>query len=73
MATTIEIKFDARETLPAMLTRQARLRGLTDAEYAKRLIVEGLERLEIDNGEPAEPGETLEDFFVRNGALYPEE
>jgi hypothetical protein len=70
MTTTIEITFGARETLPALLRNQARLRGLTDAEFAKRLIVEGVERLEADNEPPSEPEKTIEDFFVRNGALY---
>ena len=72
MKTTIEIKFDARETLPVLLRDQARLLGLTDAEYAKRLIVEGMERL-ATNSEPSELGKTLEDFLVKNGALYPED
>ncbi len=72
MKTTIEITFGARETLPVLLRNQARLLGLTDAEYAKRLIVEGMERLAADS-EPSEPGKTLEDFLVRNGALYPKE
>jgi hypothetical protein len=73
MAKIIEIQFGARETLPMELSRQAHLRGLTDAEYAKRLIAEGLERLDVGNARPAEPGKTLEDFLVRNGALYPKE
>ena len=71
MPITIEIKFDPRETLPAELSRQAGLRGLTDAEYAKRLIADGLERLDIGNNQPAELGETVDDFLVKNGALYP--
>ncbi|MCK0165754.1 hypothetical protein [Marinobacter sp. S6332] len=72
METTIEITFGARETLPVMIRNQARLLGLTDAEFAKRLIVEGMERLVADS-EPSKPGKTLEDFLVRNGALYPRE
>ncbi|MFC4259624.1 hypothetical protein ACFOZ5_11340 [Marinobacter lacisalsi] len=71
MPITIEIKFDPRETLPAKLSRQAGLRGLTDAEFAKRLIADGLERLDTGNNQPAEPGETMDDFLIRNGALYP--
>lgn len=62
------ILFEPRETLPTEIYREAQLLGLTDAEFVKRLIMVGLERL--DAGEPAEPGQTLDDFLVRNGALY---
>lgn len=72
MPVTIEIKFDMRETLPAQLSRQAQLRGLTDAEYSKRLILEGLDRLDTGNDRPAELGETMDDFLVKNRALYPQ-
>lgn len=73
MPTTVVVRFGARETLPAELSRQAGLRGLTDAQYAKRLILEGLEWLDSENDQSAELGETMDDFFVKNGALYPRE
>jgi hypothetical protein len=62
-------RFD--KTLPTEISREAQLLGLTDAEFVKRLIMDGLERL--DAGEPAEPGQTLDDFLMRNGAPYPKE
>jgi hypothetical protein len=67
---SITIFFERRETLPTEISREAQLLGLTDAEFVKRLIVDGLERLENRDGQPAEPGQTLDDFLVRNGALY---
>jgi len=54
----ITILFKPRETLPTEISREAQLLGLTDTEFVKRLVVDGLERL--DAGEPAEPGQTPE-------------
>jgi hypothetical protein len=73
MQTSITILFEQRETLPTEISREAQLLGLTDAEFVKRLIVDGLERLDARGGQPAELGQTLDDFLVRNGALYPKE
>lgn len=65
---TLEINFCERDTLPDRLERIAKELDITVEQLAKRFICAGVEDCEPDSG-PSEPGESLEDFLVKNGVL----
>lgn len=55
------------DTLPDRLEQYASDLGIAPEQLIRRFISEGMSKVESDTG-PAEPGESLEDFLVRNGA-----
>lgn len=61
------VNFDEREILPDRLAAEAESLGLTVEQLIKRYIVQCLP---IKRGETI-LGETLDDFFVKNGVLKP--
>jgi hypothetical protein len=69
---TYNVHFGERETLPERLEAQAKELDLTPEQLIKRFICDGMAELD-GNNEPSVPGETLEDFLVKNGALKPKE
>ncbi|MBJ7276977.1 hypothetical protein JHC43_10865 [Marinobacter salarius] len=64
----IKISFSDRETMPDLLKRRAAELDITVEQLIRRFICKGMEDYETEAG-PAEPGETLEDFLVKNGAF----
>ena len=64
----IEISFSERETMPDLLMRRAAELNITVEQLIHRFICKGMEDYETTDG-PAEPGETLEDFLVKNGVF----
>lgn len=65
---TIKVRFHERDTLPDALERRAKELDITVEQLVKRFICTGMEDYETDDG-PATPGESLDDFLVKNGAL----
>lgn len=63
---TIEIRFSERDTLPELLDRRARELDITVEQLVKRFICTGMQDYESNHG-PSKPGESLEDFLVKNG------
>lgn len=68
--TAITIRFHERDTLPDLLERKASELGITVEQLILRLICTGMQKYE-DNSTPTIIGETLEDFFVKNGIWKP--
>ncbi|WP_420390374.1 hypothetical protein [Marinobacter sp.] len=64
----IKIRFSDRETMPDSLKRRADELDITVEQLIQRFICKGMEDYETTDG-PAEPGETLEDFLVKNGVF----
>ncbi|MDK8465674.1 hypothetical protein [Marinobacter sp. SS13-12] len=64
----IQIIFSERETMPDLLERRAAELDITVEQLIRRFICKGMEDYETTDG-PAEPGETLEDFLIKNGVL----
>lgn len=67
---TIKIHFCERDTLPDLMGRKAKGLGITVEQLIKRFICTGMQDYETSAG-PAIPGETQDDFFVKNNALKP--
>ncbi|WP_428399569.1 hypothetical protein [Marinobacter salarius] len=65
--TQFVIEFEERATMPDRLQHLADTLGITVEQLIKRFIASGMQVFEGDG--PAVPGETLEDFFVKNGVL----
>ena len=66
---TIKIHFNDRETLPESLELRAKELDITVEQLIKRFIAEGMNAIEAA-GHPAIPGESLDDFLVKNGVLH---
>ena len=66
---TFTIYFTERDTMPGLLEQRANELGITVEQLVKRFINEGMRTTE-DTG-PVILGESLDDFFVKNGALKP--
>ena len=64
---SIEIRFNERSTMPERLERRSEELGISVEQLVKRFISSGMQDFESDEG-PAIPGESLEDFLVKNGA-----
>nr|WP_298380703.1 hypothetical protein [uncultured Halomonas sp.] len=64
------VRFDDRETLPDRLEKLAAEREITPEQLIKRLIVEGIAEIDGETG-ACVPGESLEDFLVKNGVWKP--
>ncbi len=64
----IKIRFSDRETMPDLLKRRADELDITVEQLIQRFICKGMEDYETTDG-PAEPGEALEDFLVKNGVF----
>tara|TARA_R110001606_G_scaffold376206_1_gene534785 strand:+ start:159 stop:404 length:246 start_codon:yes stop_codon:yes gene_type:complete len=62
------IEFNERELIADELQREASRLDITVEQLIKRFIVDAMES---DDSSPGVPGETLEDFLVKNGALRP--
>ncbi len=62
------LTFDEREVIVEQLRVEAESLGLTEEELIKRFIADALEG---EDNTPSIPGNTLEDFLVKNGALSP--
>ena len=60
------IEFDERELIVDELEAKAKLLDITVSQLIKRFIADAMES---DDLGPGVPGETLEDFLVKNGAL----
>lgn len=67
---TFNVHFCEREMLPEQMEAKAKELGLTVEELIKRFICDGMETFD-DSNEPAKPGQSLEDFLVKNGTLKP--
>lgn len=65
---TIEVRFNERDTLPELMERRAQELDITVEQLVKRFICAGMQDYE-DNAGPTVPGETLEDFLVKNGLV----
>jgi len=65
---TITIHFDERDTLPDLMERRASELGITVEQLILRFICTGMQDYGTDGG-PAVSGNSLDDFFVKNGAL----
>lgn len=68
---TIKLHFCERDTLPDLLESEAQELDITVEQLVKRFIADGMRHRFGAKGEPAIPGETLEDFLVKNGGLKP--
>lgn len=64
------VQFDNRETLPDAVEKLAASLDITPSELIKRFIIQGMKPY-IGDAAPSVPGESLEDFLVKNGALKP--
>lgn len=62
------IEFDERELIVDEIREEASRCGISVEQFIKRLIVDALEG---DSDAESIPGETMEDFLVKNGALSP--
>ncbi len=67
---TFNVHFGEREMLPEQMKSKAEELGLTVEELIKRFICDGMEAFD-ESVEPSEPGESLEDYLVKNEALMP--
>lgn len=67
----VQVPYPARSTMPAKLEAKAQELDLTVGELCRRFITAGMAQYEPAGA--AEPGETLDDLFVRNGFLKPVE
>ncbi len=66
--TTLLIHYSERETTPEKLDAYAKSLGLSTEQLIKRFIAEGLSQ--ADQSEQVTiPGNSLEDFFIKNGVL----
>lgn len=63
--TKIQLNFSDRDTLPELMERRAQELGITVEQLIKRFICVGMQSYDEDAG-PTTPGETLEDFLVKN-------
>jgi hypothetical protein len=63
-----QIRFHERDTLPDLMERRASELGITVEQLILRFICTGMQDYETLDG-PAVPGDSLDDFFVKNGAL----
>ena len=63
-----EIEFDERELIVDTIREQASLCGITVEQLIKRCIADAMEG---DSDEESVPGDTMEDFLVKNEALSP--
>lgn len=64
------VSFSDRETLPEKLETVAESLQLTSEELIRRFIAEGMRSYHPNSG-PSIPGNSLDDFFVKNGVLKP--
>jgi hypothetical protein len=62
------IEFGERELIVDEISEEARRCGITVEQLIKRFIVDAMEG---DSDAESIPGETMEDFLVKNGALTP--
>lgn len=62
------IEFDERELILDEIREEASRCGITVEQLIKRFIVDAMEG---DCEAESIPGETMEDFLVKNGALSP--
>lgn len=60
------VRYRDTDTMPDRLERYASDLGIAPEQLIRRFISEGMSKVEGDSG-PAEPGESLKDFLVRNG------
>jgi hypothetical protein len=60
------IEFDERELIVDTLREEASLCGITVEQLIKRCIADAMEG---DSDAESTPGDTMEDFLVKNGAL----
>ena len=60
------VRYRDSDTLPDRLEQYASDLGIAPEQLIRRFISEGMSKVEGDSG-PAEPGESLKDFLVRNG------
>lgn len=65
---TIAIRYSERDTMPDLLKSKADELDITVEQLVKRFICSGMQEYDTNSG-PAILGETLEDFFVKNGVL----
>lgn len=63
-----QIEFDERELIVDSLREEASLCGITVEQLIKRCITDAMEG---DSDAESTPGDTMEDFLVKNGALSP--
>ncbi|KXS53418.1 MAG: hypothetical protein AWU57_2201 [Marinobacter sp. T13-3] len=62
------LEFDERELIVDRLKQEAESLGLTAEQLIKRFVVDALAG---DDDSPSIPGENLEDFLEKNGAIRP--
>lgn len=62
------IEFSDRETLPDQLEALAAALGLTPEQFIIRCITRGIVAFD-PNRSPSVPGNDMEDFLIKNGAL----
>ncbi|WP_027329883.1 hypothetical protein [Marinimicrobium agarilyticum] len=67
---TYQVSFSDRETLPDQLESVAESLELTPEELIKRFIAEGMRSYRPISG-PSVLGNSLDDFFVKNGVIKP--
>jgi len=65
---SFNIEFDERELIVDEIREEASRCGITVEELIKRFIADAMEG---DSDAESIPGETMEDFLVKNGALRP--
>ena len=63
------IYFNGCDRMPELLEQRANELGITLEQLVKRFINDGMRSTE--NTGPVISGESLDDFFVKNGALKP--
>lgn len=66
--TKIQLNFSDRDTLPELMERRAQELGITVEQLIKRFICIGMQSY-YEDATPTIPGETLEDFLVKNGLV----
>ncbi|MDP4533482.1 hypothetical protein Q9252_15155 [Marinobacter salarius] len=62
------LTFDEREVIVEQLRVEAESLGITEEQLIKRFIADALEG---EDSSPSIPGNTLEDFLIKNEALSP--
>lgn len=67
---TLMINYTERHTMPDLLGQRASELDITVEQLVKRFINEGMRDYKASS-EPIATGESLDDFFVQNGALKP--